>query len=375
MDESEDDFSSIHYAHGRRDKTLTPGISLYQICWFSYLLPSFLIVGVIGNLLVLIIMSSKGVFVSSRSKDYYRILSVLELTNICFNHFLKCYLSDGLDITTEGKFSIYLQNISKWHCKFWHGLWTIITSVTEYTIMMYCVERCLAIMLPLRSRAYLQSKTSYILWILLVLPPSLYLGTYTSSISNLLNNSTIIEMGNHKCDFFYAHISFLSYCISSCGIRYTIHIVVVIICNILIMRKLKSSGHERFRMTMSIAQAHRSNRILKSSKILLIISSIQGVIYFPALVVCVTLCGLHMASAEFQTNHSELIAEFTKLYFLTNSLTLTNNICHFFVYLLQIPSFRNEFVRIIHCHDRRHRLSDSRSLYMRSITCRQDSET
>ena len=340
----------VLHEHGEELEASVPTnnqeISFYRRVWFVYLLPCIIIMGIVDNILVFLLMSRKSVFIGQRSKTYYRFLSVLELVSICFYHVLNFYFGDGLNITTNGKFYIYLPSISAFHCKFWLGLWTFITTITEYTVMMYSLERCLAIMLPLRSRAYLNGRNSSLLWVFVVLPPAFYLSTFTSSISKLITNTTVFDPEKHNCEFFYAHGSFLSYCISSCGIRYTIHIAVVIICNILIMRKLKSTGHRRALMTTSICQAQRANRIFKSSKILVILSSLQGIIYFPALVVCVSLCSFQMTSRTFQLEHSNLISELHRLYFLTNSITLLKSVSHFFVYLVQIPSFRRELIRI-----------------------------
>ena len=318
---------------------INSGIPFYRYIWYVYFLPACIILGTIDNLMALWALSNKTVTINKKYRSYYQVLSLLEILTILGCHFLDSYLGESLFLTSGGKYSLYVSRLSDFQCSFWSGMWTFITSITQYTVMMYCVENCFSILDAFNKPKFVQRYRSIIFWILLAFIPSAYLCIFTAVISNMRKKG----VGQKLCDFFYSHLTFMAYCVSSCAIRYTIHIVVILVCNVVIIRKLRITNQQIIRVISDKAKLPRrgSAGAFKSSKICIILCSIQGVTHLPALIICISLCSLQYSSQTIQHSNALLIKELHHLYYLSNSMTIFNNITDFVVYFIEIPSFRH----------------------------------
>ena len=107
--------------------------------------PVLILVGLIGNALVLIIMPRKTVMAAKSAKFYYMLLAFADLMDIIIGWLLRSFISETMYIYTNGSFHFELYKQSSFTCKLFFGLWTFFETISDYTLVAMGIERIIAL--------------------------------------------------------------------------------------------------------------------------------------------------------------------------------------------------------------------------------------
>ena len=107
--------------------------------------PLLIIIGLTGNILVLVVMPKQGVLASKSAKFYYITMAIANFLDIIVGWFIRSFLSETLSMYTNGAFTIDLYKYSTWSCKMVFGIWTWLEILANYTLVAMGIERIIAV--------------------------------------------------------------------------------------------------------------------------------------------------------------------------------------------------------------------------------------
>ena len=107
--------------------------------------PVLIMIGLIGNSLVLVIMPNQAVLASKSAKFYYIIIALANFFDIIFGWLIRTFLSETLALYTTGSFSLTLYKYTTWSCKILFGIWTWFEILADYTLVAMGIERIIAV--------------------------------------------------------------------------------------------------------------------------------------------------------------------------------------------------------------------------------------
>ena len=142
----------------------------YLKMWFIFVMPCVMIFGILGNILIIMVISSKCVGISKTLKIYYVSIAVSDLINIIFCNLLWSFLVDSLYLLTEGKFYIPLVHWNDISCKTIQTIWILSELYSNYAAIAMGIERLLCLFCPISGVRVFSVKFTLVLLTLCVLP-------------------------------------------------------------------------------------------------------------------------------------------------------------------------------------------------------------
>lgn len=92
------------------------GSRRYYNVYMRYVLPPVLLLGLLGNPLVVVVFAQRSVLVQSRLRFYYLLMAVCDWLFL-LDWPLTGYLGDGLYLETGGAVYVYVEQLSVLWCK------------------------------------------------------------------------------------------------------------------------------------------------------------------------------------------------------------------------------------------------------------------
>ena len=117
-------------------------IMTVQISIISFMNPIIVIIGTIGNFIIIILFSRKLVKMNANAKIYTVVIAFGDLGVLIFFH-LREFLSVGLWFLTSGKF--YLFYYYPFHCKILTSSYLFFYSIAMYAVIAFSIERNIAL--------------------------------------------------------------------------------------------------------------------------------------------------------------------------------------------------------------------------------------
>ena len=293
----------------------------------SFYVPFVSVVGIMGNILILIIMGQEKIQIAKSARVYYIIISVGDLGSLIF-FYCRYFLSVGLWFLTSGNFHITTYSIVL--CKIWMALYYFFFIVSMYTLIAFSIERNFALYFPMQHRASMNTAMQFIILLICVgIPSAFLLPTAVGAVGVVFAQNAYLPIcgGDPKSPFFTL------FAFTSTVFAFElpeISTAILIISIILKMNKIRTE-----RQKLAQGSTLLSSAEVRTIMTLLSVALINVIIFLPTSV-------LHAIAATVRSiNSLSSTAQFWVTLFQIGLLTAgLIHALNLFVYIIQIPSFR-----------------------------------
>ena len=296
----------------------------------SFYLPVVLWCGIIGNILIFISMTSKRVNIRKSAKIYYITIAIGDLGSLIFQHF-RFFISTGLWFLTSGRF--HLTTYSPVLCKIWLAFYYCLFSVSMYTVIAFSIERNLALYFPLHHRNLAKRKLAIFLLIFCVGIPCGFIALSCIGGVGLfyVQKTQLPICGGDPGSSFYVIYSFsLTVFVFELPEVITTLLVIALLYKI---RQIKLARAQLRQQEFSL-----TSKDLKSIMALLSVALINLIIFLPTSILYAITSILRYMKA------SPIISEmWISLFQVALFFGAVTHSLNFFVYYIQIPSFKDKF--------------------------------
>ena len=313
--------------------------------WNGIILPPTILISVLGSILIIWVMPRKSVSATASVKIYYLVMAVGDMVISISLNGIVGFLSDGLYYVSNGRLSYRLDQMSNGWCKFWRMMWFGGANISDWAIVVFAVERTLAIWYPLRANSWFTAKRAILFNFLVVLPITTYNCSLTAIVFEVdvsaASPSGFVCKAKPEYGMFYNLFWWPNPTFLLMG-----HTVIIIIANAFLVYKLYISREERSSLSSAklTTTGAPSAKEINAAITLLILTGAHIVGHFPSGVLFQLYYALDALSPANKANYLTLMrvirtwADFTQL---TICIPHSTN---FIVFFCRMPSFRAQFV-------------------------------
>ena len=234
-----------------------------------FIQPLGVIIGIGGNIWILITMLTKTVHISTISKTYYIFLASADFI-ICVKNLFYNVLCDTLFLISKGKFYFCFDSLSQLTCVMMASLYHVSENAGNYAVAALAIERMIAVLFPLKASYLLGKKFTTVLLLLFILPPCLYFLIVIPFIKKLkvMESRPTGQMCGQEAPTGFLAFSFQ---ILQFIYIYTVHCVINLGATLLMTVKLNISRKQRRLLCQNESKSAKSNSLKenRSTKILL----------------------------------------------------------------------------------------------------------
>ncbi len=313
--------------------TILDFLTLLQNYIFSFNSPLMVTIGIIGNIVICLGMMQNEIKIKSNLKVYYIAIAIGDIGSLLFWH-LRDFLTVGLWFLSNGKFYLYLY--STFLCKLWLSVYDQSFILSMYTVIAYGIERNLALYFPFKHKSLNKTKMTCLLLIICVGIPSII------QIPVMILTADKIQIKAGQLPFCGVDSNSNFYAIGIIGVICIVMIFHPLITAILvfgIVIKINQINYHKKELSQQTNTLSKSE--MRAVLTLLTVASINLLIFIPN---AIFYSGVYLLRAispfSFERNLWETLA---RISFALGSISHALN---FFVYCIQIPSFR----KFILCH-------------------------
>ena len=113
--------------------------------FLMYIDPLAIILGLIGNLLIMVAMPRTSMTASKSAKFYYILIAFADFFDIIVGWMFRNFLGQSVAFYTNDAFKIDLYRVSTITCKIMYSGWMIFETISNYTTVAMGIERAIAI--------------------------------------------------------------------------------------------------------------------------------------------------------------------------------------------------------------------------------------
>ena len=290
---------------------------------WTYLTPTILLVGTVGNVLSLIAVSNRNCRKSSFT-TYIASLAVVD-TVVLYANLIPYWLNHA--------FSIVLENTNQISCKLVYFLKTFARQLASWLVSAMTVERTFCTFFPHKINIVCHSKTGFkvtgtFVVVLSALNAHIFYGFQISSVHNVTACMFADNIYGYFIVYYYTWIDF--------GVYFLCPVICIIIANSATVCKVY-----RTNKLLAISVVSDTNRT-KRTRHLLIITLLVSITFvlclFPASLYHAILPYLTDASTEAHPQSSNADIIWTSLYY----WQMINHAVNFFLYVLSGQRFRRD---------------------------------
>ena len=267
----------------------------YKSFWLVYLHPLILFTGILSNFAVFCLMPKINNSLTFKIRMYYISLAVFDFLTLISYHLLQVFLGDSLYLATNGANYLFIDKKWTFSCKMSWFIWYFFMSSAGYCYLKFCIERMLIVRMPMKAKRLLDRSGSRLLWILIVIIPSLTIASLVFYVKDIQPHADAVE--GVICETTSNTNLRMVYCVGICGFVYLVHVSTSLLCNIVIVKKLADYSKSRLKL-MTIVRANISSKELKATITILLLSMVHISLYFPTGVLCIIFCFLDSRPLE-----------------------------------------------------------------------------
>ena len=304
---------------------------IYYVIFYQFVHPVFILCGITGNIWILVTMGLRSVRISSKTKLYYFIIGLSDLSIVCCN-LMWGDLCDSLYIWTAGNFFFCFESVSDNTCKVIRVWYYLSDIISNYALVALSIERFVAVFWPLQAKYLLTNKLTFFLLFSLIVPCSLFyiivipLGSSITPTFRAASNSCSADNNS-----IFGYIFNVSMPIVILGI----HTIVDLIISILIFYQLYFSRSNKLEELSSNSKMVNTKEI-SATLTLICLCLINTVIYGTCLIAYMTTVIL----SYYIIVPASVFYFFLTIFILSVSSTPFPHSINVFIYLILIPSFR-----------------------------------
>ncbi|CAH8542881.1 unnamed protein product [Schistosoma guineensis] len=205
----------------------------------GYIIPIFIIFGIIGSSFVINSFYSMQKLQPSRFNIYIIWITIFQIVDLITNTFLDDFLGRGLTWASDCKIFIKLDTISSFSCKIMNYIPCTAVLISNTLLVIFSIDRLLTTCKPIKFRGdiYLLLPRLFII-IIICISMLLYLPQLIYSDLTIHDNTSLI--GNYTCQYvnsLYFGVQYSLY-LSTIG-GYIIPTILIAIINIIIILRLR----------------------------------------------------------------------------------------------------------------------------------------
>ncbi|CAH8546158.1 unnamed protein product [Schistosoma curassoni] len=205
----------------------------------GYIIPIFIIFGIIGSSFVINSFYSMQKLQPSRFNIYIIWITIFQIVDLITNTFLDDFLGRGLTWASDCKIFIKLDTISSFSCKIMNYIPYTAVLISNTLLVIFSIDRLLTTCKPIKFRGdiYLLLPRLFII-IIICISMLLYLPQLIYSDLTIHDNTSLI--GNYTCQYvnsLYFGVQYSLY-LSTIG-GYIIPTILIAIINIIIILRLR----------------------------------------------------------------------------------------------------------------------------------------
>ncbi|CAH8547189.1 unnamed protein product [Schistosoma margrebowiei] len=205
----------------------------------GYIMPIFIIFGIIGSSFVINSFYSMQKLQPSRFNIYIIWITIFQIVDLITNTFLDDFLGRGLTWASDCKIFIKLDTISSFSCKIMNYIPYTSVLISNTLLVIFSIDRLLTTYKPIKFRGdiYLLLPRLFII-IIICISMLLYLPQLIYSDLTIHDNNSLI--GNYTCQYInslYFGVQYSLY-LSTIG-GYIIPTILIAIINIIIILRLR----------------------------------------------------------------------------------------------------------------------------------------
>ena len=312
------------------------GLLLAQNFLMAFVNPTMVVIGIIGNFIIIALFPLKKVHANESAKLYCMVIAVGDIGTLLLKH-LREFITIGLFFISSGKF--YIDLFYPILCKILNCSFMVFLVVSMYTVMAFSIERSIAVFWPLKYRAYMTRKATIILLALCVCPPLIILQPLCLSTMDILKTrpGQLPNCGPDPKNPLYAFTG-----LAIVVVLMILHAPITLFLVIALVRKLLKNNARRSRLGIN---APSQSSIQKQALILLLLVAIINLLFF------VPIASLYGSATFFRvvapTSYIRQLIDY--LVRILYQLTSISHSANFFVYFAIIPSFRKSVCDLCCC--------------------------
>ena len=314
---------------GQNQKEILQWLLNLQYFIISFVSPGISIIGIINNILIMIIMTTKGTKLNYNARIYYVAIAAGDLGSLMFSY-IRSFLTDGLWYITKGQFHLTIEDPII--CKFIYVLFVFNFLLSTYGVIAFTIERNFALYFPFKHKVCMTPKRVFILLCCCVLFPFVVHApiSFVSITSLYLGKGQLpVCYADPKSSFYGAFaITSMVFNLISPPILTSIFVIAIVYKII----QAKTKKFESFNNQKGISKSE-----MKTVLTLLSVAMINILIFFP---ITIFFGGSFLLRAIAPNSFIRNIWEsLGRIGYQFSSLSHSLN---FFVYLIQIQSFRRK---------------------------------
>ena len=148
--------------------------------------PIFIMIGLIGNAIIIIIMPRKEIKVGKSPRFYYISVAVADFINIFNSWFLWAFFKDSLYMWTDGKYSINIAISHIISCRTITTIWVFSEIYSDYSVLALSIERVIALFNPLKAKSILTRKIRFLILVVILMPAWLLTVPFVPFVMNII---------------------------------------------------------------------------------------------------------------------------------------------------------------------------------------------
>ena len=306
-------------------------IPIYHVIFYQFVHPVFIIFGIIGNSWILVTMWLRSVQISSKTKLYYLIIGLSDLSLVCCS-LMWGDLCDSLYIWTGGKFFFCFEILSFFTCKVIRVWYYLSDIISNYALVALSIERFVAVFWPLQAKYLLTKKFTFLLLCSLIVPCSVFYSVVIPLGSSIMPSFRAVS---YSCSADNNSIFGYIFNVSMPIVILGIHTIVDLIISFLLFYKLYFSRSNKLEELSSKSKIVNTKEI-SATLTLICLCLITTIIYGTSLITYMSTVIFHY----YLIVPPSVYSSFFTIFLLSVSSTPFPHSINILIYLILIPSFR-----------------------------------
>ena len=303
--------------------------SLYR----AFVLPFVILIGVLGNLIILIVFILQRVSVAHSIRFYYIILAISDLISLLTYH-LDQFLSKGIETLSNGKLRFDTDTGSDFLCGGNRYIFYLSETLGNYFYLMFTIERIFAIRFPFTLQKYFsRNRSTLIIAVLVVFHGFAYVTLFFTF--GLVKEGKLVRCITSN-DRHLRNAIYQAFIVPN---SHFIPIIANSIFNVILINIIRTAIDKRAELMelASLSEQQKAKEVSITNTIA-IVQLIHFIIYFPSGLLWLLRAIMEITHFDkLNPDSYEAIYNGSRL---ALSLTSLGHAANFFIYFVKMPAFR-----------------------------------
>ena len=315
----------------------------------TYFEPTVAFIVIFWNIITIIYFAPSSVskHLGKSTRMYYIVIAVGDIVSLAAFRIVVSLFGYGFLYITKGKIDLQFDRLNDYTCKVFYYIFNFTEQMSSYALVLFSLERLFIVHFPLKARAALSYKKTCIINFIVLMLLALFDVHLLISLrveKSLATSYCLVPLNSQP-------LFETLYWITMGVVNFAFPIFLILILDILIIRKIISASNARKSLTMSEGENKESAKEYIATLSLVFLAGFQALIYLPVAIVY-SYMTLQHAKILPQIQDRMLYDVEQEVAWVTMHITSWAKATNFIVYYTKIPFFKkkiNNLVRSICC--------------------------